>query len=656
MSSVQAPESIDERYELRNATPLGRGAFGGVWLYLDRRLNRLVAIKLILRADVVLPPLEEAQRAANLSHPNIVWVSDVLDVAFETDQTVAPRAFVMEPLTGPSLHKVLAEADGPERARAHAMSWVGQTGSALAHAHGRRNADGQPAGIIHGDLHLGNIVLHHPDGASVPIVKVTDWGTSVLVGAIARGRGNIHTMAPEAVDRAEPASDLWSVGLLLSQLATGRRLARSDLPAGRELALATRALALQLAETISSTATRDLVVRLLDPDPAHRATPADIRQAHQDYLEELRLSGVQGVAIAEYQRAEREAEERAQREAQERAQREAQERAQREAQERAQREAQERAQREAQERAQREAQERAQREAQERAQREAQERAQRGGPAPRHRRRAPRPALLVGALVIGAGAAGALIPQHADDPPLPRGPSTAQLKHLSVRLSPDWPQTERVDLGEAAPVAVVASLPSGSRVTVATIAKYTDLRDPLPAPLRPAGVTPQPWMDNGLPLLKYEGKRDDDEFVYAYVALFADGPEVIACSAPSAAALKSCVRDLATVRSSRPPLSVVLDERLQATVIRELRRVANARRDAQPILRRRYLRDRIGGLTKLVTAYAAAQRNLKALYAATGRSRCRGSTPCRRAPSGAGVAESPDRRARVVADAVQRAP
>ncbi len=261
-----------------------------------------------------------------------------------------------------------------------------------------------------------------------------------------------------------------------------------------------------------------------------------------------------------------------------------------------------------------EAEERAARkEAEERAQREAAERVQRDGPAPRHRRRAPWPALLVGALVIGAGAAGALIPQHADDPSLPRGPSTAELKHLSVRLSPDWPQPERVDLGEAAPVAVVASLPSGSRVTVATIAKYTDLRDPLPASLRPAGVTPQPWRDNGLPLLKYEGKRDDGELVYAYVALFADGPEVIACSAPSAAALKFCVRDLATVRSSRPPLSVVLDKRLQATVIRELRRVANARRDARPILRRRYLGDRIGGLTKLVTAYAAAQRNIEAL-------------------------------------------
>ena len=198
---------------------LGEGGMGVVYRAHDTRLDRDVALKLVADGPVTVDGgsrrlRHEARAAARLNHPNICTVHEVTTIDGAT-------CIAMELIEGASLRSALASGPlSPDR-----VARVGQqVADALEHAHTH--------GVIHRDLKSSNIMLR-PDGR----VKVIDFGiadrtirpgdqTESPPTRPARGAfvGTLAYVAPELLQGARPdlRSDLWSLGVVLYEMVTGR--------------------------------------------------------------------------------------------------------------------------------------------------------------------------------------------------------------------------------------------------------------------------------------------------------------------------------------------------------------------------------------------------------------------------------------------------
>jgi hypothetical protein len=194
-----------DRYRL--LSPLGTGAFATVWLALDERLQRQVAVKAIPHTRVLRARLErEAWAAARLSHPGIVTL-------YEAAADANAAYLVSELVFGLTLEQALAEGRLSDRAiLAIGISLC----DALAYAHRE--------GIIHRDVKPSNVLM--PDAA--PPAKLTDFGVAHAIGGdslTATGDvvGTAAYMAPEQAAGREvrPAADLYSLALVLYECLTG---------------------------------------------------------------------------------------------------------------------------------------------------------------------------------------------------------------------------------------------------------------------------------------------------------------------------------------------------------------------------------------------------------------------------------------------------
>jgi serine/threonine protein kinase len=193
---------------------LGRGGMGVVFKARHHKLNRFVALKMLL-AGAYAGQQElkrfrlEAESAAALRHPNIVQVHDVGDLS-------GPPYMTLELIEGVSLAQRLGRQ--PQSIR-YAAELVAQIAGAVQFAH--------QSGIIHRDLKPGNILLT-ADG----IPKIADFG---LARSIARGRdftltgariGTPNYMAPEQalgkVGDIGPSVDIYALGAILYEMLTGR--------------------------------------------------------------------------------------------------------------------------------------------------------------------------------------------------------------------------------------------------------------------------------------------------------------------------------------------------------------------------------------------------------------------------------------------------
>ena len=239
------------RYELIER--LGGGGMATVWMAQDTRLGRRVAVKVISDALAAQAPYverfrREARIAAGLSHPNLVKVYD-----FGSD---GDRPFlVMEYIEGVALG---AESAGAPRVDAEALAR--ELLDALGHIH--------DAGIVHRDIKPANVLVG-PDGRA----RLTDFGIAMAEGSTGLTEtgqviGTLKYLAPE-VARGRPAtpqSDLYSLGVLLSEVASGdkppglarliERLMAAD-PAQRPSSAAQALSALDPA-TAATAATRPL--------------------------------------------------------------------------------------------------------------------------------------------------------------------------------------------------------------------------------------------------------------------------------------------------------------------------------------------------------------------------------------------------------------
>ncbi len=205
-----------DRYEIKQV--IGEGGAGSVYLALDTRLNREVAIKRLIsdegtwNQETVDNMLEEARLLSSLDHPNIVTIYDV-DVGDEGPYVV------MELLQGRNIDDLIAEntltaSDFQEFAK-HCLE-------ALSAAHA--------VGIIHRDIKPNNIVLKWlPNGKFQ--AKLLDFGMAKLSRLPSKQTvdqsdavlGSIYFMAPEQFERTELdfRTDIYALGSVFYYTLTG---------------------------------------------------------------------------------------------------------------------------------------------------------------------------------------------------------------------------------------------------------------------------------------------------------------------------------------------------------------------------------------------------------------------------------------------------
>jgi serine/threonine protein kinase len=250
---------VAERYRL--LTQVGVGAMGAVWLALDQRLNRQVAVKQMVLEPGLDPRratearqriLREGRIAARLHHPHAVAVYDVPIHNGEP-------WLVMEYLRARSLAAVLT-MDGPLPDRAAALIGA-RLADALRAAHQHE--------IVHRDIKPSNVLI-----ASDGTVKLADFGIARASGDITVTQTGVLTGTPEyfAPEVARggpptPAADVFSLGATLYASVEGEPpfgvgaspLAQLQVVASGEIRPPTRAGRLA-----------PVLTRLLDPDPTTR--------------------------------------------------------------------------------------------------------------------------------------------------------------------------------------------------------------------------------------------------------------------------------------------------------------------------------------------------------------------------------------------------
>ncbi|HEY7236153.1 MAG TPA: serine/threonine-protein kinase [Gemmatimonadaceae bacterium] len=192
---------------------IGRGGMGIVYLGVDVKLDRPVAIKVLpeLLADVAEVRerfLREARTAAKLTHPSIVPI-------YRADEMDGVVFIVMAYVDGASLADLLAaQAVPPVRELCHILRDVAL---ALEYAHEH--------GIVHRDIKPENILVERSTGRA----WVTDFGIARLAEAkplTATGQvlGTVHYMSPEQIsgEAVDGRSDLYSLGVVGFRALTGR--------------------------------------------------------------------------------------------------------------------------------------------------------------------------------------------------------------------------------------------------------------------------------------------------------------------------------------------------------------------------------------------------------------------------------------------------
>jgi Tol biopolymer transport system component len=216
-----SPQQILAHYRL--TAKLGEGGMGEVWRATDTKLNRDVAIKMLPDVFVADPDRvarfqREAQVLASLNHPNIAAIHGLEE-----------RALVLELVEGPTLADRIAQGPIPLD---EALAITAQIADGVEYAHDR--------GVIHRDLKPANIKIT-PEGR----VKILDFGLAkalsgdwaasdpassptLTMRATAAGviMGTAAYMSPEQA-RGKPAdrrSDVWSFGVILYEIVTGRCL------------------------------------------------------------------------------------------------------------------------------------------------------------------------------------------------------------------------------------------------------------------------------------------------------------------------------------------------------------------------------------------------------------------------------------------------
>ncbi|MEU4997650.1 serine/threonine-protein kinase [Streptomyces sp. NPDC021622] len=269
---------IAGRYRLE--ARLGRGGMGVVWRATDQFLGRRVAVKeveldeTLSDAESLLQrerTLREARAAAQLRHPHIIVVHDVVV------QDEHPY-IVMELIEGGSLAGRIARS-GPMDARTVARMGIDLLGALrVAHA----------AGVLHRDIKPANVLLEEATGR----VVLTDFGIAQVSGATTLTEtgsfvGSPEYTAPERMsgETTGPASDLWSLGALLVAALTGESPFRRDSIGGVLHAVVFD----EIRPPPAAAPLLPVVLGLLERDPRRRFDVAEAERLLRLYVETGRM-------------------------------------------------------------------------------------------------------------------------------------------------------------------------------------------------------------------------------------------------------------------------------------------------------------------------------------------------------------------------------
>jgi serine/threonine protein kinase len=214
MRGVVAGAQLFGRYTLQKV--LGCGGMSVVWLALDDRLERLVALKLVPESACFGPAAcedlkHETQRSLPLMHANIVRIFD-----FIGDEGMA--AIPVEYVDGVPLSSARVDKRSECFGVHEVVPWITSLCDALTYAH-------ESAGLIHRGLRPANMMLD-----SRAHLKITDFGiASSLRDSMSRGNGclpgdSMHYMSPQQMlgEDPSPSDDIYALGATLYEMLSSR--------------------------------------------------------------------------------------------------------------------------------------------------------------------------------------------------------------------------------------------------------------------------------------------------------------------------------------------------------------------------------------------------------------------------------------------------
>ena len=275
---LDPPENPGELGSLgsyRVISELGRGGMGFVFRAEDKRLKRTVALKVMNKKVAATPHsrsrfISEARAMAAVHHDNVATI-------FEVGEYSGTPFMAMEMLKGKTLEEYKLNKERPSYEQI--IRFAKETAQGLAAAHAQ--------GIVHRDIKPANIWVEQDSER----IKILDFGLALAQTPVDQlaGRGSVvgtpGYLSPEQA-RTEPLddrSDLYSLGVVLYELATGKLPLRSSTVAGQLIAiLAHKPQPIREVNESIPQPLADLIHKLLRKEPRNR-----IRSAKQ-LVEELK--------------------------------------------------------------------------------------------------------------------------------------------------------------------------------------------------------------------------------------------------------------------------------------------------------------------------------------------------------------------------------
>jgi serine/threonine protein kinase/tetratricopeptide (TPR) repeat protein len=283
---------------------LAQGGMGEVFLARQTGVLDRLAILKALRPDLAKEKefvdqfLDEARVAATLNHPNIVAIFDV-------GEWGGTYFIAMEYIAGEDLSKLwyAAAKAGVGLPFQVSVRIVMEAGLGLDHAHRAKDVRGVPLNIVHRDISPQNIMVR-ADG----VTKLVDFGIAKAANKSSRTqagmvKGKLQYMSPEQVrgEHLDGRSDQFSLGIVLWEMCTGRRLFKAD----SEIKTLQKILQDPIPKPSQHVPgfpaeLEAVIMRMLERDPAKRfATLSDVSQRLKEYVDRASVSSGE-VSVAQF--------------------------------------------------------------------------------------------------------------------------------------------------------------------------------------------------------------------------------------------------------------------------------------------------------------------------------------------------------------------